>query len=235
MGPTDDPNQGIYTGDARILSEQIPDESVDLIFTDPIYDRIDDYRWLAETAARVLKPDRACLVWIGIGHMFRVLRAMCCYLTYRWTLDLVLVGTPLFYGRLGCKTQRCLWFDKGYFLPHKMIFDSTTINAYNKPKTNRKLWKDSMRGESKARGYKTDWGKDVRANSRYIDAFLVNGGVGVDFFTGGGTVPAVCKMLGRHWLAFEIDPATADTARERIYNTKVPLFVPEPEQTAMEF
>ena len=25
--------EGIYTGDARILSEQIPDESVDLIFT----------------------------------------------------------------------------------------------------------------------------------------------------------------------------------------------------------
>jgi len=52
----------IVTGDARVLAERIPDESIDLIFTDPVYQNIDDYRWLAETAARVLKLDRACLV-----------------------------------------------------------------------------------------------------------------------------------------------------------------------------
>lgn len=34
----------IVTGDARELAKRIPDESVDLIFTDPIYDCIDDYR-----------------------------------------------------------------------------------------------------------------------------------------------------------------------------------------------
>jgi len=56
----------------------------------------------------------------------------------------------------------------------------------------------------------------------------------VDPFTGGGTVPAVCKMLGRQYLAFEIDPATADTARERVRNTQPPLFTVLPEQTAME-
>ena len=60
LGPND-VNQGIYTGDARELARAIPDESVDLIFTDPVYQNIDDYRWLAETAARVLKPDSACL------------------------------------------------------------------------------------------------------------------------------------------------------------------------------
>ncbi|MBU1621856.1 MAG: hypothetical protein KJ604_20565, partial [Gammaproteobacteria bacterium] len=63
LGPNDTPENGIYTGDARELAEAIPDESVDLIFTDPVYDRIDDYRWLAEAVARVLKQDRACLVW----------------------------------------------------------------------------------------------------------------------------------------------------------------------------
>lgn len=52
----------IITGDARELAKQIPDESVDMVFTDPVYENIDDYRWLAETAARVLKPGGACLV-----------------------------------------------------------------------------------------------------------------------------------------------------------------------------
>ena len=55
LGPNDE-NQGIYTGDARELAEAIPDESVDLIFTDPVYDRIDDYRWLAES--HVLSGDQ---------------------------------------------------------------------------------------------------------------------------------------------------------------------------------
>ena len=47
----------IITGDARELAKAIPDESVDLIFTDPPYPRefLPLYGWLAETAARV--PD----------------------------------------------------------------------------------------------------------------------------------------------------------------------------------
>jgi hypothetical protein len=48
LGPNDTDENGIYCGDARELAKAIPDESVDLIFTDPIYDRIDDYRWLRE-------------------------------------------------------------------------------------------------------------------------------------------------------------------------------------------
>ena len=56
-----------------------------------------------------------------------------------------------------------------------------------------------------------------------------------DPFTGGGTVPAVCKMLGRNYLAFEIDPTTADNARLRVQNTQPPLFVLQPEQAEMSF
>lgn len=65
LGPNDDENCGIYTGDARELAREIPDESVDLIFTDPVYDRIDDYKWLAETAARVLNATGHLLAWQG--------------------------------------------------------------------------------------------------------------------------------------------------------------------------
>ena len=63
LGPNDTSENGIYCGDARELAKAIPDESVDLIFTDPVYDRIDDYRWLAECASRVLKSSGTLLVW----------------------------------------------------------------------------------------------------------------------------------------------------------------------------
>ena len=53
------PLNQIITGDSRLLAQSIPDESVDMIFTDPVYENIEDYAWLAETAARILKPNRA--------------------------------------------------------------------------------------------------------------------------------------------------------------------------------
>jgi hypothetical protein len=41
-------------------------------------------------------------------------------------------------------------------------------------------------------------------------------------------------MLGRNFIASEIDPETAERARLRLEQTQVPLFVLEPEQAAME-
>ena len=67
-----------------------------------------------------------------------------------------------------------------------------------------------------------------------IDRLTETENVVWDPFTGGGVVPAVCKQLGRRYLAFEIDPKTADMARERVRNTQPPLFVPEPEQPQLE-
>ena len=53
----------IHVGDARELSQSIGAETVDLIFTDPVYANVEDYWWLAKTAVRVLKPGGACLAW----------------------------------------------------------------------------------------------------------------------------------------------------------------------------
>ena len=61
------------------------------------------------------------------------------------------------------------------------------------------------------------------AIERWIDSFTNPNATILDPFTGGGTVPAVCKMLHRNYLAFEIDPATADMARKRVAETQPPL------------
>jgi len=59
------------------------------------------------------------------------------------------------------------------------------------------------------------------------------GDIVVDPFVGSGSVAMAAKMLGRRYLAFEIDPDMAETARERVRNTQPPLFVLEPEQQEM--
>jgi len=202
----------IVTGDARVLAERIPDESVDLIFTDPVYDRIDDYRWLAETAARVLKPDRACLVWQGVKWLSDTLQAMLA-LEYRWVFSWYQsnrrghadFGYPLW--------TPLLWMEKGHSQTRYPVQDIRAV-AF------------SGNGQHK-------WQKQVKLIEYWLDAFCDADMTVLDVFTGGGTVPAVCKQLSRNYIAFEIDPATAALARERVHNTQPPLFVPEPEQLEM--
>ena len=204
----------IVTGDARVLAERIPDESVDLIFTDPVYDRIDDYRWLAETAARVLKPDRACLVYCGIGYQEATQKALRQGgRPVTWILPTVYSAgnTPRFH-RLGFAKWTMLLWAGGEPVAH---FCDAQISTF----------------EKRSNGHK--WTKNTRPISAYLKAFSRDGEAVLDLYTGGGTVPAVCKQLRRNYIAFEIDPATADLARERVANTQPPLFVPEPEQLGL--
>ena len=205
----------IVTGDARVLAERIPDESIDLVFTDPIYDRIDDYRWLAETAARVLKPDQACLAYLGIGYAPDVHDALRAGgLSYRWRFVTRMVNSKEFNGRLLITSKECLWYEKGHSKPLQSIFDvdlSTKKGiVYNNNGAN--------------------WGKGTSVPLRYINTFCPAGAIVFDPFCGLGTFEALAKVLGRNYIAFEIDPATADLARERVRNTQPPLFVLESEQ-----
>lgn len=214
LGPNDTPENGIYTGDARELAREIPDESVDLIFTDPVYQNIDDYCWLAETAARVLKPDSACLAFCGIGWLGESIAGLQAGgLRYRWQL---ILSMPYRNGGHipGGFSQyiSCLWFEKGKGLPLYQVPDM-------------RLWRPA--------DGPFEWAKNPDFVAYYVSAFSSDWATIVDPFCGSGTVPAVCKKLGRRWLAFEIDPDTAERARERVRMTQPPLFVPEPTQLGL--
>lgn len=218
LGYNDTPECGIYTGDARELAEQIPDESIDLIFTDPVYDRIDDYRWLAETAARVLKDGGSLLAFCGIGYIPETHDALRVPgLSYRWRLIIKPVYKLEFHGRLLVSSQECLWYERG---DAKMYQSQLDVQL------------STSKGDYAVNG--SNWGKSAQDLSRYVAAFAHPGAIVFDPFTGGGTVPAVCKQLGRNYLAFEIEPDVADMARERVRNTQPPLFVLQPEQLPME-
>lgn len=218
LGPNDDENCGIYTGDARELAKAIPDESVDLIFTDPVYDRIDDYRWLAETGARVLNENSACIAWAYTSLLPKVHAAMQSDLCYIWQI---------------------IWFKSNevkyrYSPLGKAVYVPAVVYGKGKPRRpgfamdlrSFPVWLNEHSNH--------EWSKPGDLFLHYIAALSGSDWIIFDPFTGGGTVPAVCKMLGRRYLAFEIDPDTAEMARERVRNTQPPLLIPEPEQSEME-
>ena len=47
-------------------------------------------------------------------------------------------------------------------------------------------------------------------------------------------IPLVCKLVGPMYLAFEIEPARSQIARDRVRNTQPPLFVLEPQQLELQ-
>lgn len=222
LGPNDTEENGIYTGDARELAKAIPSESIDLIFTDPVYDQMDDYKWLAKTGARILKNDRACLAFCGIGYLGETITAMQAgFLAYRWQ---IILSMPY---RNGSRIKggfshyiSCLWFERGDSKPRHSIKDTRLWRSF--PIKNSRFWK-SFPGIFK-------WAKNIPFVSYYMKAFTQEGGVSFDPFTGSGTVPVVCKMLNRKYLAFEIDPDAAQMARDRVRETQPPLPISIPEQ-----
>jgi DNA modification methylase len=204
----------ITTGDCRELSRLIPDESVDLIFTDPVYDRIEDYEWLAREAVRVLKPGGDVLVYVWNEVLDEVLIAMG-RLHYRCTI------AHYHPGRVRPK-----FINAGFNL-------WTPILWLSKNGDKRVRWRDAFQTMPEGLSKRTNthqWAKPQRAIRQGIEAFTQPGGIVYDPFTGGGTVPAVCKMLGRQYIASEIDPDTAERARERVLMTQPPLPGHEVEQ-----
>jgi hypothetical protein len=196
----------IYTGDARELSKGIPDESVDLIFTDPVYWNPDDYVWLSQTAMRVLKEHGVALIWTGTTWERKSLASLeVGGLTYNITLNYIVNGNSAFANSLNLFMWRSplLWMSKGKTQKPSAWIPDTIISQ--KPPAN---------------SFK--WNKNPEAISRWLSAFEAQ--IVVDFFCGGGTVPVVCKQVKREFLAFEIDDKTAEEARQRV--TQTPELLP---------
>jgi DNA modification methylase len=206
----------LLTGDARELVYHIPDESVDLIFTDPEYHRIPDYAWLAEVACRILKPGGNLIAQAGNEHRFEAEATMrTSGLTPRPLLIEVYATcrAQLFKHKLLIGYKPYLWFSKGKCRLGGWIFN-----------------RQEGGGRDKAAH---QWGDSERFASEYILRLTNPGDIVVDFFAGGGTVPAVCQRLGRHFLAFEVDPQTAETARRRLQTLQPALFTPQAKGLAM--
>ena len=204
----------IVTGDARELAKAIPDESVDLILTDPPYPKeyLPLFEWLGHESSRMLKSDGFLITLTGQNYFDVVFASLSRHLYFYW------IGAMKHHEGMAYRFhpkhimsswKPTLWFTKSTPRSHPYVFD-LIYNPRDK------------------RFHK--WGQGTAWFSYYISKLTTVESVLFDPFCGGGTVPTVCKMLGRNYLAFEIDPATAELARERVRLTQPPLFVPETEQ-----
>jgi len=209
----------IVTGDCRELATRIPDESIDLIFTDPPYPKeyLYLFEWLGQTAKRILKPSGLLITLTGHHYFDKVFAHLNKFLIFYWIGGMKhSTGSVsrLHPKQMLCSWKPALWFAKNRYREHPYVFDI-------------------FQGRGRDKQFHK-WGQDASWFCYYLDKLTTKADVIFDPFTGGGTVPAVCKQLERNHIAFEIDPDTAEMARERVLNTQPPLFVMKPEQLELQ-
>ena len=192
----------IHTGDLSLLYRLIPDSSADLFLTDPPYqeDAIPLYGSLAEVAERKLKPGGLCAVMCGQMYLDQVLKAMTKYLDYYW-LCAVGVDAPI-RSILPRKISN-------KFKPVILLVKRPAPKLATHP-----FLTDMILGK---RDKEHHWmGQGVEQFQYFVERLTEPGGLVVDPFVGGGTVPVACVATGRRYIATEIDPGVAAAARARV-------------------
>lgn len=202
----------------ELATSKIADGSVDLIFTDPPYPKKYHYlyKWLAEEAARVLKPDGFLITYAGPYWKDVVMGYLGRHLQYFYDFILVHKGnTSILWQRKiisGYKSVLC------YHLKGRKPLPNTNVLGQ---------WNGS--GGDKRYHH---WGQEENSARYYIGCFSKEGDVVVDYFMGGGTTPKVCKRLGRNFIGFEIENTVYGEARARVEAALGTS--PKPEQSTMQ-
>lgn len=221
----------IVTGDARELAKRIPDESIDLILCDPPYSlpnnqfrpraRISQksfgdfspYQYffseITKQAYRILKPQGHFVVFTD--EVFYPVIYPALYSNFYATK--LIIWNKMRIGMGGIWRRQFELIVDSYKLPQKN--KSGDGDIINSPRVKKKIHNSQ---------------KPIELLKIFIDKLTDKGDIVCDLFAGSGSTFIATRKSERLAVAFEIDPDTAEKARERVLNTQPPLFVPEPEQ-----
>lgn len=191
---------GLYLGDFRKIGDKIPDASVDLIFTDPPYDRkaIELFDGLGEFADRVLRPGGSLIAYVGHIQLPDALTDLSQHLRYWWTCGCFHSEAKARMTEYGIVAgwKPIVWFVKETRGDKQTFITDVVTGAREKSHH--------------------DWQQAVSEARYFIDLLTQPDDLVVDPFCGGGTTPVACIKSGRKWASFEIDEANFANASSRI-------------------
>lgn len=191
-------NESCYT-----WGERVPDQSVDLILCDPVYNEPGQYAWLAQFAARVLKPHGSVFAQSGDIYFRQNDNALNhTDLHDRPTIIEIYTGGFLWLWKYKAHRacQRWIWREKGTPNPDRSVVPTAIFGRKDKSVFR--------------------WGDGDRFAEVMIERTTKPGGIVCDPFAGTGTVPAAAKKLGRSFIGCELDSERCAVANKRIRNVQ---------------
>ncbi len=183
-------------GDFRDVLTDIPDESIDLILTDPPYPAEFLPLWtdLAVLAKRVLAPHGVLAAMSGQTHLPEVYRRLGEHLPYRWTMAYLMSGTA---NVVHARRVSTMW--------KPVLVYGSSVRRLHDVATSKAADKDYH-----------GWGQSESGMYDLIGLLTDPGATVLDPFVGGGTTAVVAAAHGCHFIGAEVDPEVHATAVRRV-------------------
>ena len=231
----------IYCGDSLKLMKDLPSESIDLVVTDPPfaidfnakrsnYNRnqkkvLEGYneipkekyyeftlKWMKE-AYRVLKKNGSMYVFSGWTNLKDILNALD-------EVGFITINHIIWKYQFGVFTKRKYVTSHYHIL---FVVKDEKKYKFNKVEhypedvwiINREYWTGKIKTPTKL---------PMELVKKIILFSSDEGDIVLDPFLGSGTVAVVSKMLGRHYIGFEIVPEYYEFAKKRLSNVQINLF-----------
>ena len=195
----------LWLGDFRYRCSEIPDSSVDVVFTDPLYskDALPTWYDLGEIASKKLKPGGILLAYSGVLYLPQIHKMLGEHLEYLWTAAIQHTGN--------IKLVRAVQIHQAW----------KPILIYNKPPL-QKYWNpfmDMVSGGQEKEHHQYE--QAVGEALHYIKVFCPKNGVLWDPMMGSGTtiIAGLEANLGLTCIGCEIDKAAYATAEKRVKQT----------------
>jgi DNA modification methylase len=206
-------------GDFRQQSKSIPNDSIDLIFTDPPYtsEYLPLYNDLAVVADNVLKDEASLVTYVGHYAIPKVIEIMeNTGFTYWWPIAVVLSGSfAKYYPRqVTIKWKPLLWFVKG-----DKLFTTDFLSDVIKSDTPSKVLHE--------------WEQSTIEAEHVISRLTVEGQTVFDPMMGSGTTGASAIKLLRRFIGIEMDIDKFEIAKARIGNVSYTNRTKTKDQEAM--
>ena len=191
-------------GDCLELMKELPDESIDLILTDPPYAQKYNYLWegLAKESPRILKKGGSLVTLCGHYQVPFVIETMSKYLKYWWIGGIAQRRSNRLAGKwVFVKWKPVLWYVKehrrviGYKCPYDLVSPI------------KEDWKDKKLHE---------WNQPEIFSENWIKYLINEGDIVLDPFMGSGTTGVACVQLNRNFIGYEISLDYVKIAEKRI-------------------
>lgn len=198
----------IFVGDVTTGLPQIKDNSVDVLFVDPPYDRkaVETlYSHISSVAGRVLVDGGSLLVLCGGTHLDITLQQLATDTRLKFNWDIAYVsprGIPLIHSRkVATAVKHILWFVKGGKYTGTIVYDY--IEVPPDPKDTDKTFHH--------------WGQSVEGVAEILRRVSKDGDTICDVMCGGGsTAIATLELGGRKVIACDVDIEAVSTTQQRV-------------------